>query len=71
MHDEEMRMTIGRMIEQARKERGWSYYELAKRTGMGVTHLKSIEQGAYSCRVDIFNKICEALGIEVIFPIRK
>lgn len=71
MHDEEMRIILGKRIEEARRAKGWTIYELAKRTGLGETHLKKLEQGVYSCRVDILEKVCKALEIEVVIPLAK
>ena len=71
MHDEEMRVALGKRLFAARQAKGWTIYELAERTGLGETHLKKLEQGAYSCRVDILEKVCKALEIEVTIPLAK
>lgn len=64
-----VRLEVGILVRQAREARGWSRYELAKQSGLGETHVAKIEEGAYSVRVDIFNKLCKTLGIEATFPI--
>lgn len=64
-----VREKVGAMIQAAREQKGWSRYELAKRTMMGETHIAKIEEGAYAVRVDIFNHLCKVLEIEANFPL--
>lgn len=71
MHDEEMRTKLGLLIKAAREAKGWTHYELAKRSGLGETHVKNIERGAYSIRVDILERLCKTLEMEVIIPLDK
>ena len=68
MHNEELRKALGRKIKDAREAKGWTIYELSKRSGLGETHIKSIENGVYSMRVDILDKLCRTLEIKVIIP---
>lgn len=65
---EDLRKKIGLLIEQAREARGWTRYELSKRSGIGEAHLMRIEQGLYSIRIDVLNKICKALSLHIDFP---
>ena len=60
---------IAKIIKDAREEKGWTRYELSKRTGFGETHLRQIEDGAYCMRVDVLNRLCRALEITIQFPI--
>ena len=68
MHDEDLRKSLGSIIREAREMRGWTRYELAKRTGLGATHIACIENGVYSIRVDVLNRICNALALSITFP---
>lgn len=70
MHEEDLRKKLGLLIRQAREAKGWTHYEVSKRTQIGVTHLVKIEDGVYSIRIDILQKICEALDLKVRFPLK-
>lgn len=69
MTKEQIRENIGRIVQSSRESKGWSRYQLAHKAGVQETHLAKIEQGDYSIRVDILQRICEALEIEITFPI--
>ena len=64
-----IREKVGAMIKAEREQKGWTRYELAKRAGIGETHLHNIEDGELSVRLDIFNRILVALDIEVLMPL--
>lgn len=57
-------------IKAAREQKGWTRYELAKRAGIGETHLRNIEDAEFSVRLDIFNRILVALDIKVLMPLK-
>lgn len=65
----QVRAKVAAIIREAREKNGWTRYELAKRSGMSEAHIMRIEHGLYAIRVDIFNNLCKALGIECVFPI--
>lgn len=69
MEKEILCKTIAGIIADAREQKGWTRYELAKRSGMSEAHIMRIEKGLYAIRVDVFNKLCEVLEIETKFPI--
>jgi ribosome-binding protein aMBF1 (putative translation factor) len=58
-------------IKAAREQKGWTRYELAKRAGIGETHLHAIEDGEFSIRLDIFDKLLRALEIDCRLPFSK
>lgn len=61
--------TVARIIKDTRIERGHSRYTLAKMTGIDAGHLQRIEEGRFAIRVDILQKICLALRLEITFPV--
>lgn len=65
---DDLRKKVGLLIQQAREQRGWTRYELSRRSGIGEAHLMRIEQGLYSIRIDVLNKICKALDLHIEFP---
>lgn len=65
---DELRRNVGLLIKQSREQRGWTRYELSRRSGIGEAHLMRIEQGLYSIRIDVLNKLCKALDLHIEFP---
>lgn len=61
---------FARIIKQAREQRGWTRYQLARAAGVGETHLAKIEEGAYCVRIDIANRLAIALNISIDFPLK-
>lgn len=59
------------IVKAAREQKGWTRYELAKRAGIGETHLRAIEDGEFSIRLDIFDKLLRALEIDCRLPFYK
>lgn len=52
---------IGTRIRAARKARGWSQDELAKKSGISMSFLGHIERGTRIMSLDTFVNICAAL----------
>jgi transcriptional regulator with XRE-family HTH domain len=50
-------------IERMRKERGWSEYELAKRSGIPQTTLSSQHRKNHMPTIPTLEAICKAFGI--------
>ena len=46
---------------------GWSQYKLAQVAGITQSFMNEIESGKKSPSIEVFFRICEALGIKV-FP---
>lgn len=56
----------GEKLRQFRKERGWSLEELSTRSGLSVSHLSALENGARkSPSIDLVYQIAEALSISM------
>lgn len=60
---------IGSLVKTSRKSKGLSQYRLAKEAGITTVHVREIERGMLSPRVDTLNKLCKALQMEIRLPI--
>ena len=60
---------IAELVKASRKSKGLSQYRLAKAAGITPVHIREIEHGMLSPRVDTLNKICKALQMEIRLPI--
>ena len=56
---------FARIIKDAIKAEGVSYYELKTQTTLAPNVVKSIEGGGKAYTIDSLLKLCEALGLEV------
>lgn len=61
-----LRERIGASIREARKMRGMSQEELADACGINRANISKIETGKYNSTLDIIEKICEKLGINIV-----
>ena len=61
-------MDIGKKIAELRKKSGLTQIEFAKRVGVGLRLIRSIEQGKKTVRMDKVNQILAFLGyhLEVV-----
>ena len=57
-----IRERIGKRIAYLRQEKGLSQRQLAEMSGVGNAHIARIELGKYNVRIDILDKLAEALG---------
>ena len=53
---------IGATIKQLREAQDINLYTLAKKTGLGITQIRKIEDGETSPKVDTAEKILDALN---------
>ena len=60
---------VAEMIRNARKSLGWTLYRLSKETGITEGHLSKIESGEIAPRVDMMQRITQALDVRVSFPL--
>lgn len=60
---------VGSAIRDARERRGWTRYKLAHEAGVQESHLAAIEKAKCCVRVDVLNKLCYALDLEIVFPL--
>lgn len=56
-------MTIMQKIEQLNSERGWSLYELSKRTDIAESTIYTWRRKNKCPSINVLGKICEAYGI--------
>lgn len=66
----QVREEIGRTIRQARKAKGWTREQLAEKASITTTHVVNIEDCAFAPRVDIINRLCKVLNIEITLPLK-
>lgn len=64
-----VREQVGKTIRDARKAKGMTQVQLAEKASITLTHVKDIEQCTFAIRVDILNRICKALEIQITLPI--
>ena len=56
---------IGKRIAEIRKAKGLPIRQLADASGVNFANIYKIENGKYNVSIDILNKICLALGVEL------
>lgn len=73
MENEELKVLvmdeIATEIKKARESKGWTLYKLAQETKVAAGHLSRIERGMTAVRVDVLQRICIALKLEISFPV--
>ena len=57
------RKLLGKRINMARKERGWTSERLSEACSINATYLRQIESGTKMPSLPVFVSICEALGV--------
>ena len=62
-------VAIAHLLRNARKASGWTLYRLSKETGITEGHLSKIESGEIAPRVDMLQRITQALDVRVSFPL--
>lgn len=62
-------MSIGSAIKEARKEKGFTQKELAKKCGISINALCQIELANTHPQKETLKKICEALNISSSYAI--
>jgi transcriptional regulator with XRE-family HTH domain len=58
----EIRTTIAARIHELRKQNGFTQRELAERSGVSRRTIQAIEAGTVSPRLDLLEKLAEAMG---------
>ena len=66
---EQTAAAVAKMIRNARKAKGWTLYRLSKEAGITEGHLSKIESGEIVPRVDMLQRITQALDVRVSFPL--
>ena len=54
---------LGKRINTARKERGWTSERLSEACNINATYLRQIESGAKAPSLQVFVLLCEALKV--------
>ena len=63
-------VTLSHLLRNARKAKGWTLYRLSKETGITDGHLSKIESGGgIAPRVDMLQRITQALDVRISFPL--
>ncbi len=63
----EYQFLFGNAILRARLARGWTQKELAKRVGTKQANISRIESGSGNPTLELIQKICKALELEIRF----
>lgn len=56
---------IGAQLQKRRKKLGITRYRVSKDTGIHYGYLKDLEDGKRSMSIDMLNRVCEALKLEI------
>lgn len=65
------REELGCILAELRKEKGLSIRSLADKCEMSKSTIVNIEQGRFSPRVEIVDKICSTLEAEIYIKVRQ
>ncbi|KGN76915.1 hypothetical protein HQ40_02115 [Porphyromonas gulae] len=65
MGGETIERKIGEQLRERCKKLGITRYRLSKDTGIHYGYLKELEEGKRSMSIDMLNRLCEALGLEI------
>ena len=56
---------IGAQLQERRTALGITRYRLSKDTGIHYGYIQALEEGKRSMSIDMLNRLCEALGLEI------
>lgn len=56
---------IGEQLQEQSKKLGITRYRLSKDTGIHYGYIKDLEEGKRSMSIDMLNRLCEALDLEI------
>ena len=59
------------VMKKARHEKGWTQYRLAKECGLSREMISKLELERHSPMIKTVERICSALGIEIVFKRRR
>ena len=62
-------VALANLLRNARKEKGWTIYRLAKEAGLSCGHVSRIENALVIPTADILQRITQALDVCVSFPL--
>lgn len=56
---------IGEQLQERREKLGIARYRLSKDTSIHYGYIKDLEEGKRSMSINMLNRLCEALGLEI------
>lgn len=56
---------IGEQLRERCKKLGITRYRLSKDTGIHYGYIKDLEEGKRSMSIDMLNRLCEAIDLEI------
>lgn len=66
MGKRKVRIPVSESLRKAIQESGLSLYRVAKDAGIGYASLHRFMSGERSVSLDVFDRICESLGLELV-----
>lgn len=64
-HFMDVKERIGTRIAKVRNYRGLSTRQLAEKSGISFPNIGKLERGTYNISIEILDKLCEQLGLEI------
>ena len=71
MERKSIKQKIGAQLQRRRKKLGITRYRVSKDAGIHYGYLKDLENGKRSMSIDMLNRLCEALKLEIKLEPRK
>ena len=62
-HRDFLATRLGHAIHRLRRAKGWTRTKLAQRSGISVTYVRQLEEGANVPTITIFVELAEVLGV--------
>lgn len=62
---------IGSLLKKRRKELMINQFDLSEITGIAVHTISDIESGKGNPTLQVINKICDVLGMEILIEVRR
>ena len=59
------REELGQILKETRERKGFTLRELSEATGIHFSNIAKIEKGKFNVGIDILNKVCKALEVEI------
>lgn len=65
MGEKTIEQQIGEQLRERCKKLGITRYRLSKDTGIHYGYIKNLEEGKRSMSINMLNRLCDALGLEI------
>lgn len=65
MGEKTIEQQIGEQLRERRKKLGITRYRLSKDTGIHYGYIKNLEEGKRSMSINMLNRLCEAIDLEI------